>query len=394
MAPRELFPFLVARSAEMIERESLRRKITGRKNLRVKLGIDPTTPDLHLGHVVPLRMLRSFQDAGHHAVLIIGDFTGQIGDPSGKSRIRRQLTQSEVKANERTYRAQVARVLDLRRTEIRHNNEWHGRMKAREFLELLTHFSMKTMWAREDFQRRLRAGQGVRLHEAMYAVLQAYDSVAVRADVELGSLDQRLNLLAGRELQRAVGQQPQDIVLLPYLIGLDGRQKMSKTAGNTINLRDSAGEMFGKAMSIPDSLIINYAELAAWLSLTEVQAIRRRLQRHENPRDIKLDVAAAIVRLYHGSPAARRAGDDFLKLFSRREAPAAIPSVGLRPGSYSGLRLLERLGAARSRSAGRRLIAGRAVEVNGATVRDPHQAIIIRRGTIIRVGKHRLWRVR
>lgn len=392
MTPGALFSLLTSRSAEIIDRQNLRRRTAARRNLRVKFGIDPTTPDLHLGHVVPLRMLRSFQDAGHHAVLIIGDFTGQIGDPSGKSRVRRQLAPAEVKANERTYRAQIARVLDLRRTEIRHNSEWHGRMSSREFLSLLAHFSLKTAWEREDFQARLGAGQGVWLHEAMYPVLQAYDSVAVRADIELGSLDQRLNLLAGRELQRAVGQPPQDIVLLPYLIGLDGKQKMSKSVGNTINVHDAAADMFGKAMSTPDTLIANYAALAAWLEPAEVRAIERRLAHKENRRDAKLDVAGAIVGLYHGPAAARRAREEFLKTFSRRDPASGAKRIRLS-GAYRPLVFLEKLGFAVSRSAARRLIRGKALEVDGRVVDPDERRVTFKPGSIVRVGKRRFFRI-
>ena len=394
MRPSPLFAFVRGRSQEIINPDDLRRKLASRRNLRVKLGIDPTTPDLHLGHVVPLRMLKMFQDAGHQAVLIIGDFTARIGDPAGKAAARRQLSPAEAKANERTYRSQIGNILNLGRTEVRHNSEWFSRMRLAEFLNLLSQFSLKDATEREDFGKRLDAGRAVGLHEAMYPVLQAYDSVAVRSDVELGSLDQKLNLLAGRALQAKLGRIPQDIVLLPYLLGLDGRQKMSKTAGNTINLRESAGEMFGKVMSIPDGLITNYAELGAWMSPAEVRRIRRRLSQPENPRDIKLDVAEALTRLYHGVRSATRAREEFLTLFShRRAATAALPTARLKAGSYSGFELLSTLLPNLSRSEARRLIAGGAVEVDGAVIRRPQDAIPIRRGSVIRVGKRRYFRV-
>ena len=394
MDAKNLISLLKERSAEIIDAESLRKKLARRKNLRVKLGIDPTTPDLHLGHVVPLLMLRAFQDAGHQAVLIIGDFTGQIGDPAGKSATRRQLTPAEAKTNARTYRLQIGRILNIARTEVRHNSEWFSRMRLADFLKILARFPLAAAVEREDFQKRLRAGTGVQLHEAMYPVLQAYDSVAVRADIELGSLDQRLNLLAGRELQSKLGRIPQDVVLLPYLIGLDGAQKMSKTAGNTINLRDAADDMFGKTMSVPDRLIVNYAELAAWLSPAEVRSIRRRLERRDNPRDVKLDVAEAVSRRYHGAAVARRARDTFLKLFSRGEVPSGLPAAALSPGTYTGLKLLEALRACSSRSAARRLIAGGAVEVDGRVVGGAPGTVAVRSGSVIRVGKKKFFRVR
>lgn len=394
MDEKNFFAFLKERSREIISAEGLKRKLASRKNLRIKLGIDPTTPDLHLGHVVPLRMLKAFQDAGHKAILIIGDFTGRIGDPSGKTALRRSLTSAEAKANERTYRAQVGRILDLGRTEVRHNSEWFSRMALAEFLELLAKFPLKGAWEREDFQKRLSGGKPVQLHEAMYHILQAYDSVMVRADVELGSLDQKLNLLAGRELQGRLGRIPQDVVLLPYLTGLDGHQKMSKTAGNTINLRDAASNMFGKVMSITDALIVQYAELAAWLPPAEVGSLRRRLRARENPRDVKLAVAEAIVGLYYSKKEARRAREGFLRTFSRREAPRSASTSAIRPGSYSGLQLVEELGGAPSRSAARRLLKGKAVEVDGSVLADPRQNVTIRSGSTIRIGKKKFFRVR
>lgn len=394
MARENLVSFLKARSAEIIDAKNIQKILRARKSLRIKLGVDPTTPDLHLGHVVPLRVLKAFQDAGHQAVLIIGDFTSQIGDPSGKPNTRRQLTPGEPRANERTYRAQVGKILDLRRTEIRHNSEWFGNMRLADFLELLTHFSLPDVWKRQDFQQRLSSGKRVALHEAMYSVLQAYDSVAVRANIEIGGLDQRLNLLAGRQLQATLGRVAQDIILLPYLLGLDGKQKMSKSVGNTINLGDSAPEMFGKTMSTPDGLITSYAQFAAWLPEPDVAAVRRRLSGHENPRDVKLDVAEAIVKLYHGVDAARRARADFLDTFSRRAVFASAAAVHLRPGAWRPLALIAALGAVASRSQARRLVAGRAVEVDGRVVREPNAPIRVHSGSIIRIGKKQFFRVR
>ncbi|MBI4132520.1 MAG: tyrosine--tRNA ligase [Candidatus Sungbacteria bacterium] len=393
---KNFFSFLSARSAEIISEESLRRKLGAGRRMRVKLGIDPTTPHLHLGHVVPLRILRAFQDAGHHAVLIVGDFTGQIGDPSEKTATRRQLGAKETRANERTYRAQAARVLDMRRVEVRHNSEWFARMNVGSFLSLLANFSLKSAWGREDFQRRIRAGKEVRLHEAVYHVLQSYDSVMVRADVELGSLDQKLNILAGRELQKKLdrGHPPQDVVLLPYLIGLDGAQKMSKTAENTIDLDDSANEMFGKVMSIPDSLITHYARFAAWLPEKRIGALRADFKKGVNPRDLKLDLAEAVTVLYHGRRTGERARKDFLKLFSQRVVPPSVPTIRLAPRPYRPLELLAALKVAASTSEARRLLAGKAVEVDGRVLTPADRRIPLRRGSVIRIGKRRFFRVR
>lgn len=391
--PKEFFSFLTERSAEIIGADSLRIKIQTPKKLRVKLGIDPTTPDLHLGHVVTLRILKMFQDAGHRAVLIIGDFTAQIGDPSGAAAARRQLTTSDVRRNERTYLSQASKVLDLRKTEVRHNSEWYGRMGVKAFLNLLARFSLKSAWQREDFQKRLAAGKEVHLHEAMYHVLQAYDSVAVRADVEIGALDQRLNIIAGRELQGKSGKTPQDIVLAPYLIGVDGKAKMSKSIGNTVNLLDSSTEMFGKVMSIPDHLIVNYSELAAWMSPAEVREIRRRLDNRHNPRDAKLDVAEAVTGLYHGSAAAQRARGLFLKLFSKKELTASVPALRLKHGLYKPINLLRIIKAASSQSEARRLIKGMALEVDGRAISDARNEVSIKSGSVIRSGKKKFFRV-
>ena len=386
------FEFVRSRSAEIIDPRSLEKKLSRSPKLRVKLGIDANKPDLHLGHVVTLRMVKAFQDAGHRVVLIIGDFTGMIGDPSGRTTVRTQLAEREVKKNERTYLAQFGRVLNLKKTEIRHNSEWYRSMKLIDFLGLLSEFSLKSAWEREDFQKRLQSGKPVQMNEAMYHVLQGYDSVMVRADIEIGAVDQRLNILAGRELQARLGETPQDIVLVPYLIGLDGRQKMSKSLGNTINLTDSADEMFGKVMSIPDVCIINYAELAAWMLPPEVQLMERRLKK-ENPRDVKLDLAEAITALYQGATKAERAREAFIQTFSKGNALAAAVSRKLAPGHYRALELVELLGVVHSKSEARRLLTGRAVEVDGRVIAPSDGSIPVERGSIIRIGKKTFFRV-
>lgn len=391
--PNRFLAFLKARAAEIITPASLRRKLASGRTLRVKLGIDPTTPDLHLGHVVPLKILRAFQDAGHRAVLIIGDFTGQIGDPAGAATARRQLTAAAVKRNERTYLAQAGTVLDLRRTEVRHNREWYDRMRVKAFLDLLTRFSLQSAWQREDFQKRLASGREVHLHEAMYHVLQAYDSVAVAADVEIGSLDQKLNMIAGRELQATMGVSAQDIVLLPYLIGLDGTRKMSKSMGNTINLSDGPRDMLGKVMAIPDRRIEDYARLGAWCDDRALRRTRSRLASGENPRDVKLDVAEALVGLYHGAPAAARARRDFVILFSKRGAPPSLPTLRIARRPYRPVDLARIVDPSLSRSAARRLVAGGGLAVDGRALRPGGPPQQLPSGSTIRLGKKRYVRV-
>src|SRR3989344_8712136 len=386
----ELLRFLNERSVELIHRKSIAARIASGRRLRVKLGIDPTAPHLHIGHMLPIRFLRAFQDAGHQAVLIIGDLTAQIGDPSGRGATRVQLSLRDVKQNERAYLREVGKVLDLRRAEVRHNSEWFGKMRLGEFLGLLTRFALKSAWEREDFQERLRAGKSVRLHEAMYPVLQAYDSVAIRADIELGGVDQRLNLLAGRELQSSLGAVAQDVVLLPYLIGIDGKEKMSKSVGNTINTEDSAASMFGKAMSIPDGLIIPYARLAAWLSGAEVASFKRALAARANPRDATPTVAQRIARMYHGAAAARKARSGFIRVFSKRDRTAGLPPSPAGAGEHDPFDLLMRLGV-RSKAEARRLIAGRALEVDGSVIPSGRKAVTLRSGSVIRLGKKRFF---
>lgn len=377
----------------MINPETLKAKLKAGQQLRVKLGIDPTTLALHLGHIVPLRMLKAFQNAGHRAILIIGDFTAEIGDPAGRSIARRQLTSAEVKVNERTYRAQVGRVLDLRKTEVLYNSQWLSRLKLKDFLNLLAKFSLKSAWQRADFQKRLKSGREVHLHEAMYHVLQAYDSVMVKADVEIGSLDQRLNILAGRELQEKMGGRGQDVVLLPYLIGLDGKQKMSKSVGNTINLGDSADEMFGKTMSVPDDLIINYAALAAWLPAEKVKAMEESLKKGVNPRDVKFKVAWEIVKLYYGQAGAEKAGQHFVDLFSKKKMPRDLKRAGVAAGFWRPVDLLLRLKAAESKSAARRLISGKALEIDGRVIDPAVERVKLQVDNIIRVGRKKFFRV-
>lgn len=388
-----LWQLLSGRAQEIITADGLRRKLTRRRKLRVKLGIDPTSPHLHIGFAVPLRILRAFQDAGHQAVLIIGDFTAQVGDPAEREIARRQLSAEEVRRNQRGYLRQIGQIVDLEKAEVRHNSEWFSRMRLPDFLGLLRHVPLRSAWEREDFQKRLAAGKEVRLHEAMYSVLQGYDSVATRADIEIGAVEQRLNLLAGRELQRALRQPPQDIVLFPYLIGLDGKKKMSKSIGNTVNLRDSASDIFGKVMSMPDALIVHYAELAAWLPARAVHGLQKRLGRRENPRDVKLDVAEAVARLYHGVEAAKRARAEFIRVFSRRELPREFQTLSIRPGSHHPLDLLVAIKAAVSKSQARRLIAGGAVTIDGLPLTPRERTAALRRGSIIRVGKKQFFKV-
>lgn len=378
-------------ATEIIDRASLEKKLASGKKLRVKLGADPTAPDLHLGHVLVLHTLRAFQDAGHIAVFIIGDYTAAIGDPSGKIKTRPALSEVDIKKNAKTYFEQIGRIIDLKKAEIRYNSEWFSKLLLADFLRVVARFSTNRILDREDFRKRLDKKEEVAHHETLYQIMQAYDSVAIRADVELGGMDQKLNLLAGRELQKKMGFPEQDLVLLPLLIGLDGKQKMSKSLGNYIALADSADEMVGKIMSLPDNLIIHYARHAAFVDAKEIAAWERRLGK-ENPRDVKLELAECIAARYHGMRKAQDAREAFVRLFSKKDLSRIAPRR-LKKNKYTLPELLLEVGYASSKSEARRLILQGAVEINQEVLKDPYKEIAVRSGDLVRVGKQRVFRV-
>lgn len=360
---------------QIIHRESLERKLASGKRLRVKLGIDPTAPDLHLGHTVPLRKLKQFQDAGHKVVLIIGDFTARIGDPSGRTEARKPLTEREVRANEKTYLAQAGKILDIKKTEVRHNSEWLD--DSRVILSLMQTASVQQLLEREDFKKRLNEQREITLIELMYPLLQGYDSVAVKADVELGAADQTLNVLMGRRVQHIHGQPEQDILTVPLMEGTDGSKKMSKSVGNIIPLRAAPNEMFGKLMSIPDHLINKYFEL-----LTDRDA-----PMGVGPRDAKIILARTIVTQYHGARTAGNAEKEFVSVFSRKELPSDMPSVRVSRPSLNPIDLLMETKTAPSRSEARRLVTQGGVHLNGITVSDLNTDLRLNDGDVLRVGK-------
>lgn len=393
--PKDAITRLLTRNVvDVIVRESLEKKLGSRKKLRVKLGADPTAPDLHLGHAVLLWKLREFQELGHTVVLIIGDATGRIGDPSGRSKVRPQLSARELTRNAKTYLRQVGRVLDTKRQiEIRRNSEWFSRMSFLDLLDLATQFQVARLTEREDFRARLRAGRDLSLHELLYPLLQAFDSIAVRADVEIGGTDQLFNMLAGRDLQRKLGDPEQDVMTLPLLVGTDGKEKMSKSLGNVVGIASSPTEMFGKLMAIPDAAIADYARLAALWDTQELSVLERRLHSTENPRDVKADIAGAVVSRYHGSGAARRARAEFTRVVEHRELPADIPTRAVRAGPWDIGELLVALGLAPSKSAARRLVAQGGVRHNAAVLASTATSVTITAGDLLRVGKRRIVKV-
>ncbi|MBI3627393.1 MAG: tyrosine--tRNA ligase [Candidatus Sungbacteria bacterium] len=398
-SPDSVHKILTRNAVNAIDRASLERKLTSGKKLRIKLGCDPTRPDLHLGHAVVLRRLRALQDLGHTVVFIIGDFTARIGDPSGRANAKKSLTAKEAARNSKTYFDQVAKFLDVKKAEIRKNSQWLSKLSAEEIIRLAGQFTAARILERDDFAKRLKAGTEVWLHELLYPIFQGYDSVAVKADIEIGGTDQLFNFLAARHLMEKLGMPPQDIITFEILPGLDGKEKMSKSLDNYIGVTESQDSMFGKAMSLPDSSILLYFKLTTDRNDAEIQAIKKRLKSGENPRDIKLDLAQDIVSLYHGAVAGEKSRAEFIKVFSKKELPSAILQKELRPGSYEIVALLMALGMAPSKSEARRLVEQGAVEIIpkqglAEKIRDSKQIVSVTAKMVVRVGKTRFMRIK
>lgn len=390
---------LTRRAEHVIPSEDLAAKLDEGRALRVKLGLDPTARDVTLGWAVPLRKLRDFQDAGHTAVLILGDFTGRIGDPSGKSETRPQLTREEVRANAEACLESLMDILSSANLEVRYNSEWLEPMDLSDLLDLTSRYTVAQMLERDDFSKRYSQQRPISIVEFMYPLMQAYDSVAVEADVELGGTDQLFNLLVGRDLQRSFGQPPQVVMTMPLLEGLDGIQKMSQSLGNYIGIREAPEEMFGKVMSIPDRLVVRYAELATDLTPDDVAEVSAMADSGgPGAGAAKRRVARAIVALYHGDDAAQAAERAFDRQFKEGAIPEEIPSSEIPPDAIDGEdvylpRVLAELGLAASRSEARRLIAQQGVKVNGETVLVELVSLADLRGATVQVGKRRFVRL-
>lgn len=348
---------------EAIELESLRKKLESGKQLKVKLGIDPTGSQLHIGHAVPLRKLKQFQELGHKVILLIGDYTAMIGDPSGRNDTRPLLTREQVKKNMETYLQQASKVLDLKKIEVHYNSEWYGQENFMKlFMELTGKISVARILDREDFKKRLKTDEDVRVQEILYPVLQGYDSVALQADVEIGGYDQKLNLLMGRRVQRAYKQVEQDILTVPLLLGTDGEKKMSKTYGNYIALDDSPEDMYGKVMSIPDSLIIKYFELATEVPILEIEKYKKEIIDGKNPMEIKKILAEELVCLYHGEKGVKKGKEYFISTFSKKEIPDEMPEI--KPSAYDIITVLVEAKICTSKGDARRQIEQGGVKVN------------------------------
>jgi len=376
--------------------EALQRAAQEGRALRVKLGMDPTAPDLHLGHTVLLQKARQFQELGHQVLFLIGDFTARIGDPTGKSSTRPPLTAEAVAANAETYRRQIFRILDPERTEVVFNSHWLDALKPQELIQLAARYTVARMLERDDFSKRYQAQEPIAIHEFLYPLLQGYDSVALRADVELGGTDQRFNLLVGRELQKEYGQRPQVVLTMPILEGLDGVQKMSKSLGNTIALEDAPEEMFGKLMSISDTLMWRYYALLSTRTHLEQERLRRQAEAGGlNPRDCKLDLAQELVTRLHGAQAGVAAREGFLAQFQRRELPENLPTQSLRLAPpFTLAKCLQALGWVRSSSEGMRKIGEGAVRLDDARIEDPGLALKTGSEYLLQFGKRHVARIR
>jgi tyrosyl-tRNA synthetase len=378
---------------EDLVRKLIRSKETG-KPLRIKFGIDPTGTDVHLGHLVPIRKMRDFQDLGHIGVIIIGDFTAQIGDPTGRDETRPPHSHQQVLANAERFMEQLYTVLKQEQTEVRWQSEWFGKMTVEEVIKLMGNFTLAQFMAHDTFRTRYEQGLPLGLHELMYPLLQAYDSVAVQSDVELGATEQKFNILCGRDMQRFLGQEEQVAILTPLLIGLDGVNKMGKSLNNYIAVFDPPEEKFGKIMSIPDDLILNYYKYAAWADEEELEKVQKELESGTNPMILKKQLAHRIVAFYHGNKAADEAQRAFEKVFSQRELPDEMPEYKVNNSVMRITKLLTESGLCESGSEAKRLIQAGGVSIDGEKITSTDAEIEIEEGMVLRVGKRKFLRLR
>lgn len=378
---------------EIISLDGLRSKLQEGRQLTVKLGLDPSAPDIHLGHTVVLRKIKQLQDLGHRAVIIIGDMTGMIGDPTGKSKTRKQLTKEEVMENALTYEKQIFKVLDKEKTEVLFNSEWLSKLNLRDIIELTSKYTVARMLERDDFKKRFENHESICIHEFFYPLMQAYDSVSIKADIELGGTDQRFNILMGRTLQKDYGQQEQVAIFMPLLEGTDGKEKMSKSLGNYIGIDEKAENIYGKVMSIPDNMIIRYFELVTDIHPDELDKVKLQLEEGSvNPRDIKMILAREITSLYHGKLKAEEAENRFRELFQMKQLPAKIPTIEINEND-DVIKLIVKAGFSKSNSEARRLITQGAVKINGEKVADA-AACTLKNDYVLQVGKRNFVRIK
>ena len=389
---------LIRRGADeiLVEKELVSKLEQGRP-LRVKAGFDPTAPDLHLGHTVLINKLRQFQDLGHEVMFLIGDFTGMIGDPTGKSATRPPLTREEVLENAKSYEEQIYKILDPEKTLVLFNSSWMGEMSAADLVALAAKHTVARMLERDDFNKRYKSGQPIAIHEFLYPLVQGYDSVAMKADVELGGTDQKFNLLVGRQLQEAYGQEPQVVLTMPILEGLDGVQKMSKSLNNYIGITDAPEEMFGKIMSISDDLMWRYFELLSFRPMSEIEGFRQSIVEGANPRDVKFLLGEEIVARFHDQDAAQKAKQAFIDRFRKGAMPEDMPEVVVQANGEDGLpiaNMLKEAGLVTSTSEAYRMIKQGAVRLDGERVEDRNRTLPPGKEVVAQVGKRRFARVK
>jgi tyrosyl-tRNA synthetase len=375
---------------ELISEGELAKKLGEKRPLRIKLGLDPTAPDLHLGHTVVINKLRDFQNLGHQVQFLIGDFTGMIGDPTGKNQTRPPLTRAEIEKNAKTYQEQVFKILEPQKTQVLYNSEWSDKLGAEGMIRLASSYTVARLLERDDFSKRMKSNQPIALHELLYPLMQGYDSVAMKADVELGGTDQKFNLLVGRELQRSFGQEPQCILTMPLLEGLDGKEKMSKSLGNYVGIAEPPQEIFGKLMSISDELMWKYIELLSFEPPEKIKAWK-----HQHPREVKARFAKEIVARFHGAAAAERAEADFASRFREGEMPAEMPEVTVQapPGGILIAQLLKQAGLTPSTTEAQRMIEQGGVKLDGERVSDKSLKLPAGRTVVAQVGKRKFARI-
>lgn len=378
---------------DIISEPELEKALKESKKLRLKLGVDPSSPDIHLGHAVVLRNLRKFQDQGHTVIFLIGDGTARIGDPSGRNKTRPVLTEKEIEANARTYLDQMSKILDIKKAEVRRNSEWLDKLNFTELLKLAGNFTVAQLIEREDFKKRLAAGSELSVHELLYPIMQAYDSVMLESDVEFGGTDQHFNLLAGRSLQKKLGMRPQQVITSKLLVGTDGVNKMSKSLGNYVGITDAPSDMYGKIMSIPDEIIIHYFELCTDYDLDQIKAIEESLASGANPRDVKASLAHEITQVYHGKKEADAAAKKFDQTFKEKKIPKDIPVLEVTDDRLELVWLLVASELAGSKTEARRLIEQGGVKIEGAVIGDVNATLNLGKETVIQVGKRKFLKV-
>ena len=391
------YELIIKGTEEVLREEELKALLAEQRPLRVKVGFDPTAPDIHLGHTILINKLKQFQDLGHKVIFLVGDFTGTIGDPSGRSATRKPLSAAQIQTNAHTYTQQIFKILDPQRTRIRFNSEWINKLSVSDLIRLAANHTVARMLEREDFNKRYQRGQSIAIHEFLYPILQGYDSVALKCDIELGGTDQKFNLLMGRELQKHFNQRPQVVMTLPLIEGLDGVKKMSKSLGNYIGINEPPDQIFGKLMSLTDELMWKYINVLSFKSSNDIKDLYQAVQKGLNPRDVKMQFAQEITARFHGNLAAKQAEESFIAQFKRGEVPQDLNTVILKADNPKGIAVIRLLKSAKltsSTSESIRMIRQGAVRIDGEKIKD--EKLIIKGGSehIYQVGKRRFVKVK